>query len=224
MKLSDKALIPTKRSPFAAGHDMYALTDGLVPANGQTIVETGIVIGLPEGTYRRLATRSGMASKMGIAVGGGVIDADYTNEIEVILRNHGEADCLFKAGDWIAQLIIDRIADADAMDVDQLGITERGKLGLGSSNQNPKRSITAKEQVKIGFLHAHTSENEFFRSGDVSYHPRLMKEKEMLASAHINAALTRTMRWQDRGRELVRLREGGKKIPDEWTEKYGLLY
>ena len=67
-----------------------------------------------------------------------------------------------------------------------------------------------------------------------------MKEKEMLSSAHVNAALTRTMndsflnkirvagkddeRWQDRGRELIRLRESGKKMPDEWIEKDGLLY
>jgi len=45
MNLSDKAIIPTKRSRFVAGHDIYALTDGLVPANGQTMVETGIAIG-----------------------------------------------------------------------------------------------------------------------------------------------------------------------------------
>jgi len=62
----------------------------------------------------------------------------------------------------------------------------------------------------------------------------------MLSSTHVNAALTRTMndafldkirmagkedeKWQDRGRELVRLRESRKKIPDEWIEKDGLLY
>jgi len=51
MKLSDKAIITTKGSRFAAGNDIYALTDGLVPAKGQTRVETGIAIGLPEGTY-----------------------------------------------------------------------------------------------------------------------------------------------------------------------------
>ena len=66
---------------------------------------------------------------------------------------------------------------------------------------------------------------------DIDYHPRLTKEKEMLSSAHVNAALTRTMndafldkismagkgdeKWQNRGRELVMLREGGKKMPDE---------
>jgi len=50
MKLSEKAIIPTKGSRFAAGHDIYALRDGLVPAKGQIMVETGIAIGLPEGT------------------------------------------------------------------------------------------------------------------------------------------------------------------------------
>jgi len=75
------------------------------------MVETGIAIGLPEWTNERLATRSGMATKMGIAVGGGVIDADYTGEINVIFRNHGEANCLFKTGDQIVQIIIERIVD-----------------------------------------------------------------------------------------------------------------
>jgi len=51
MKPSDKAIIPTKGSRFAAGHDIYALTDGLVPRKGQPMVETRIAIGLPEGTY-----------------------------------------------------------------------------------------------------------------------------------------------------------------------------
>jgi len=241
MKLSDKAIIPRKESRFGAGNDIYALTDGTVPAKGETMVETGIAIGLPEGTYGRLAVRSGMASKMGIAVGGGVIDADYTREVRVILRNHGEADCVFKAGDRIAQLIVEEVANADAMEVDDLGITERGKMGFGSSDMNPKRSITPQEEkIKIGFLHTDTSENKFFSAADIGYHPRLMNEKEMLSSAHVNAALTRTMndsfldkirmagkedeKWQDRGHELVRLRQSEKKMPDEWIEKDGLLY
>ena len=79
-----------------------------------------------------------MASKMGIAVAGGVIDTDYTREVKVILRNHGKADCVFKAGDRIAQLIVEKVANADAMEVDDLGITERGKMGFGSSDVNPK--------------------------------------------------------------------------------------
>ena len=65
-------------------------------------------MGLLRGTYGRLAARSGMASKHGIAVSGGVIDADYTGEIKVILRNHGDTIHEFKAGDRIAQLIVEK--------------------------------------------------------------------------------------------------------------------
>jgi len=154
-------------------------------------VETGIAIGLPEGTYGRFATRSGMASKMGIAVGGGVIDADYTGEVKVILHNYDKSDCVFKARDRIAQLIIERVANADAMEGEDLETTERGKSGFGSGDLSPKRSITAKEEGdKICFLHTNTDDNEFFSAADIDYHPRLMKEREMLSSAHVNAALT----------------------------------
>ena len=108
-RLSKDVKIPTKGSRMAAGHDIYALEEGAIPAKGQVLVRTGIAIGLPKGTYGRLAARSGMASKNGIAVGGGVIDADYTGEVKVILRNHGTEDYQFKAGDRIAQLIVQKI-------------------------------------------------------------------------------------------------------------------
>jgi len=109
---------------------------------------------------------------MGIVVGGGVIDADYTGEVKVILRNYSEADCVFKAGDRIAQLIIEKVANADTREVDDLETTERGKSGFGSSDLNPKRSITAKEEGgKICFLHADTDNKEFFGATDIGYHP-----------------------------------------------------
>ena len=91
--------MPTKGSRMAAGHDIYALENGIIPTKGQVLVRTGIAIGLPKGTYGRLAARSRMASKNEIAVGGGVIDAEYTGEVKVILRNHVTEEHQFKAGD-----------------------------------------------------------------------------------------------------------------------------
>jgi len=139
------------------------------------------------------------------------------------------------------QLIIERIVNADAIEVDDLGTTERGKLGFGSSDLNPKGSITAKEEgVKICFLHADTSDNEFFTAADIGYHPRLRKEKEILSSTHVNTAPMRKMnesfrdkirvagkddeKWQQLGRELVTLGESGKKMPDKGMEKDWLLF
>ena len=81
-------MIRIKGSRMAAGHDIYALEEGSIPAKGPALVGTGIAIGLPKSTYGRLAARSRMASKNSIAVGGGVIDADFTGEVKVILRNH----------------------------------------------------------------------------------------------------------------------------------------
>ena len=63
-KLSQHAIIPTKGSRMAAGHDIYALRDGTIPAQRQMLVDTGIAVGLLKDTYGRLAARSGMASKL----------------------------------------------------------------------------------------------------------------------------------------------------------------
>jgi len=118
------------------------------------------------------------------------------------------------------------------MEVEDLETPQRGKLGFGSSNLYPKGSVTAKEEeIKICFLDPDTSNNEFFCASDIGYHPPLIQEREMLSSAHVNAALTRTMNasfldnirvagkedrvWQERGRELGGIRESGKKMPNE---------
>ena len=79
-----------------------------------------MAIGLPRGISSRLAATSGMASKHGIAVSGGVIDADYTGEVKVILRNHGNTIYGFKAADRIAQLILETIQTPDAIEIDNL--------------------------------------------------------------------------------------------------------
>ena len=93
---------------------------------------------MPKGTYARIAPRSGLASKKGIAINGGVIDADYAGEVKVIMVNHGKNDCRIQPGDRIAQLIIEKIDTSDMMEVDDLEITERAERGFGSTDMSPK--------------------------------------------------------------------------------------
>ena len=88
-RLTSKARIPTKGSKKAAGHDLYAQSETTIPAKGQGIIGTGIALGLPPDTYGRIAPLSGLALKHSLAVNAGVIDADYTGEIKVILINLG---------------------------------------------------------------------------------------------------------------------------------------
>jgi dUTP pyrophosphatase len=46
--------------------------DTVVPARGKALVKTGLSVAIPEGTYARIAPRSGLAWKNFIDTGAGV--------------------------------------------------------------------------------------------------------------------------------------------------------
>ena len=48
---TDKAQVPTRGSPDAAGYDLYSAEDTIIPAHGKTTVDTQISIATPPGTY-----------------------------------------------------------------------------------------------------------------------------------------------------------------------------
>ena len=240
-RLSQQSIIPTKGSRMAAGHEIYALKNGTIPAQKQMLVETGITIGLPKGTYGRLAARRGMASKNGIAVGGGVIDADYTGEVRVILRNHGTADYEFKAGDRIAQLIVERIQTSEVVVVDKLVETECGTQGFGSTDLGPKRLITSKEhKIMMCILHPDPRNNTFYDEEHILTHADMTKEVTLLSNTIIAGVQMETMEetFLDRIRtagqdddtcterkgELSRIKERNEQLPKNWELEDGLIY
>ena len=96
---SDRAQIPTRGSPEAAGYDLYSAEDTIVPAHGKMTIDTQISIATPPGTYGRIAPRSGLAAKSMITTGAGVIDADYRGIVFVLLFNHLDKDLEVKKGD-----------------------------------------------------------------------------------------------------------------------------
>jgi len=133
VKMTDKAHAPTKGSKLAAGYDLKSAYVATVPARGSCLVKTDIQIQLPRGTYGRVAPRSGLALKNKIDVGAGVIDEDYRGNVGVILFNHGDEDFQIAEGDRIAQLICEKIAYPDIVEVKSLEDSERGEAGFGST-------------------------------------------------------------------------------------------
>ena len=69
-----------------------------------------------------------------MTVNAGVIEADYTGEIKVILVNLSILKYEIYKGDLITQLIVERIASEEAILVENLETTERGAKGFGSSD------------------------------------------------------------------------------------------
>ncbi|KAL4884330.1 dUTPase-like protein [Aspergillus karnatakaensis] len=132
-KLTDSARAPTRGSAFAAGYDLYSAKEIVIPAKGKALVDTGLAIAVPEGTYGRVAPRSGLASKHFIDTGAGVIDADYRGEVKVLLFNFSDVDFTIKEGDRVAQLVLERIYTPEVQVVEELEESVRGAGGFGST-------------------------------------------------------------------------------------------
>lgn len=138
-KLSESAKIPSKASSLAAGYDLYATESHVLKPGERNVFKTGIALAIPEGTYGRIAPRSGLSVKHGIDVLAGVIDADYRGELLVALVNHGDQDVslpIVKNGKEtaIAQIIFEKYSDYMFTETDNLDETNRGSDGFGSTD------------------------------------------------------------------------------------------
>lgn len=138
-KLHPDAVIPTYGTPFAAGADLYACMDSSVTIEpGQTqFIHTGLSVKIPVGFAGLVYARSGLACKKGIAPANkvGVIDADYRGEIMVALHNHSSEAVTIESCERIAQLVITPFLTAQFEETDELGDTERGEGGFGSTGR-----------------------------------------------------------------------------------------
>ena len=63
-----------------------------MPKRGKALIATGLSFAIPEGSYGRIAPRSGLALKHSIDTGAGVIDSDYRGEVHVLLFNHSDQE------------------------------------------------------------------------------------------------------------------------------------
>ncbi|MBE5921882.1 MAG: dUTP diphosphatase [Lachnospiraceae bacterium] len=136
-KLSEKAILPTYGSAYAAGADLYACLDTAVTiAPAETLlVKTGLAMEIPEGYAGLIYARSGLASKKGLAPANkvGVVDADYRGELMVALHNHSAKEAIVEPGERIAQLVITPFLTANWVEADALSDTVRGAGGFGST-------------------------------------------------------------------------------------------
>jgi len=130
-KLSDTAKLPTKAHPTDLGYDLYADETVSLSAQYPTKVKTGIAIGFPEGWGGFIKDRSSMASK-GFSVIGGVIDQAYIGELSIVMT-HTNGNIFINKGDKIAQLVPIPLTNWPIFEVEDLGQTDRGENGFGSS-------------------------------------------------------------------------------------------
>ena len=138
-KTDPRAVLPTYGSLFAAGADLYLLSDGdvTIAPEETKLLHTGLSMAIPEGYAGLIYARSGLASKKGLAPANkvGVVDADYRGEIMVALHNHSSLPATLENGERIAQMVITPFLAVDFEESETLSDTARGAGGFGSTGK-----------------------------------------------------------------------------------------
>ena len=135
VKMSPRAVVPTKATKYSIGLDLYSPDSYLVHPKGQVLIPIQIRLGIPPGYYGRITYKSGLTVQHTV-VGAGVIDPDYTGEIKVLLINNGKHYYQVNQGHPIAELILEKASISILRQVKELPTTGRGERGCGSHSQN----------------------------------------------------------------------------------------
>jgi len=130
-KLHPNAIIPEYAKIGDAGLDLTAVD---FEVTGLHITyKTGLAIAIPEGFVGLLFPRSSVY-KTGqyLTNSVGVIDSGYRGEI-MLKFTRPELDSQYKVGDRVGQLIIMPYPQVKFEEVEDLGTTDRGQGGFGST-------------------------------------------------------------------------------------------
>ena len=135
---SDIAL-PRYMTPQSAGMDICAaVTEEVLLEKGEiAMLPTGFAMALPVGYEAQIRPRSGLAVKHGIGLinSPGTIDADYRGEVMIAVINLGPRPYTFHRGDRVAQMIINRVHQAESLEVEHLDETRRNTGGFGHTGK-----------------------------------------------------------------------------------------
>ena len=132
--LDNGAFMPGFAHKTDAGADLRSPVYAVVPARGNTVIDTGVHVEIPEGYTIFLKSKSGLNVKHNL-IGEGVVDALYTGSIKVKLYNLGDNDYQILRGDKIIQMVILPCAYCEFTQVDKFAETERGNGGFGSTGR-----------------------------------------------------------------------------------------
>jgi dUTP pyrophosphatase len=134
--LRPEAKLPTCAHPGEdAAFDIFSCENYELMAGDTHIFKVGIASELSPFYWIKVEGKSGHAARHSIGVVGGVIDAGYRDEWNVILVNHGTRPWHVCTGMTIAQCVVHNRPPFFVELVTELGQSERGQHGLGSGHQ-----------------------------------------------------------------------------------------
>lgn len=132
--------LPEYKTIGSSGLDLMAnIPDGeirIIHPNQRLLIPTGLFMEIPQGYEAQVRPRSGLSLKVGLVAVLGTIDSDYRGEVSVIVTNSSNTFIKIKNGERIAQLVFQKIEQAEwevISSPDDMSETERGNGGFGST-------------------------------------------------------------------------------------------
>lgn len=131
--------LPEYKTKASAGMDIRANLDKTMTLQPleRALIPTGIFIELPEGYEAQIRPRSGLALNEGLGLlnSPGTLDADYRGELGVIVVNLSNNVITIEDGERICQMVINKVEQAEWVEMEELTDTERGKGGFGHTGK-----------------------------------------------------------------------------------------
>lgn len=128
--------VPRYAHPGDAGADLAIAEDCELAPGERRQVGTGVAIAIPDGWAGFVHPRSGLAARAGLTIvnAPGTVDAGYRGEIRISLLNTDPSRPVRLArGDLVAQLVVQRVAEAEFELLEELPQSRRGDRGHGST-------------------------------------------------------------------------------------------
>ncbi len=97
-------------------------------------IPIGIAMEIPDGYVGLIWDKSSVGSK-GIKTLGGVVDAGYRGEVNVVVHNLNNVPYIFSHGNKVAQMLIQKVELPEIEEVGTLNDSSRGEGGFGSTGK-----------------------------------------------------------------------------------------
>lgn len=143
---------PGYAHPGDAGADLRTTVDAELAPGERAVLPTGVAIALPDGYAAFVHPRSGLAARLGVSIvnAPGTVDAGYRGELKVVVVNlDPRSPVVFRRGDRIAQLVVQRVERARFVEVGEadLPASARGSGGHGSTGGH--RALSMPEAGRV---------------------------------------------------------------------------
>jgi len=135
-RMHPDAKLPNYAHPGDVGLDLYSVNDDYTIQVGERKrFDCGFGLEFPDGYAAIIKDKSSLPNNHGLHTMGGVYDAGYRGEYNVMLVNLGNEAVTIEKGQKIAQLVLFPVVLAELEEVTELSDSSRGEGKFGSTGK-----------------------------------------------------------------------------------------